>query len=275
MKVTIVNMVWPAIYVMGTFYKFWFLVIGTVVLETFIVKYFLKFSWLKSIIISLVGNCVSGLIGTFVMMWAMLGWHMLADRFVPDATFDHINWVATYILMCLGSVFLETLAIKVIYKERIKSLFLPMLTGNLLSYAFIAFVMISATDKDPDEVRTEELKYLPDQQQFILLDSGKLQIDTCTIKVSYDKDNQRINDTKSQGYSLHIPFKKEKEESFQFEFKILGEENGGGIGENSKSFYFPDLRNEYKIVIEQKNPDKSFGWTKPIITDTLTLRRVK
>jgi hypothetical protein len=142
MKAILLDMVWPAIYVAETFSEFWFLVIGTIILETFVIKYFLKFSWTKSFIASLVGNCVSGFIGTFVAMWAMLFWHLLADRFVPQATFDNINWVATYILMCLGSVFLETLAIKIIYKERIKRLFPPMLTGNLLSYAFIAFVMI-------------------------------------------------------------------------------------------------------------------------------------
>lgn len=38
-------MVWPALYVSETFWKFWFLVIGTIVIELFVIKYFLKFSW--------------------------------------------------------------------------------------------------------------------------------------------------------------------------------------------------------------------------------------
>jgi hypothetical protein len=142
MKVIFLDMVWPAIYVSQTFWKFWFLVLGSIVIEFFVIKYFLKFSWKKSFFASLIGNCVSGLLGTFLMTFAMLFWHLIVDNFV-NGTFNTINWVATYILMCLGSVFLETFTIKIIYKEPIKKLFLPMLTGNLLSYAFIAYFMVT------------------------------------------------------------------------------------------------------------------------------------
>lgn len=273
MKIVLLNMVWPALYVSETFWQFWFLVIGTIFVELFVIKYFLKFSWTKSLILSVIGNLVSGFIGTFIMMWAMLFWHLIIDR-LTQATFANINWIATYILMCLGSVFLETLTIKIIYKEKIKRLFLPMLTGNLLSYAFIAFVMITKTDKDPDEVKTEIIKYLPNKQQFVLLDSSKMQIDTCSINISYDKDGKRLNDTKSKGYSLHIPFTKQKEGSFQFELRIAGNEYAGGINGNSKDLHFMDLSNEYKIVLEQKNPDTAFGWTKPIVTDTLIFKQI-
>jgi len=133
-------MVWPALYVSETFWKFWFLVIGTIVIELFVIKYFLKFSWTKSFFVSLIGNCVSGFIGTSLMTFAMLFWHLIVDNFVKG-TFNTFNWVATYILMCFGSVFLETLTIRIIYKEPIKRLFVPMLTGNLLSYIFIAYFM--------------------------------------------------------------------------------------------------------------------------------------
>ena len=131
-------MVWPAVYVSETYSKFWFLVIGTIVIELFVIKAFLKYSWGKSFWVSLICNCVSGFIGTFIMAFVMLFWHLIADNLV-HGTFNTINWVATYVLMCFGSVFLETLSIKIIYKESIKKLFLPMLTGNLLSYAFIAY----------------------------------------------------------------------------------------------------------------------------------------
>lgn len=266
-------MVWPALYVSENFEKFWFFVIGTIVIELFVIKYFLKFNWTKSLIISIVGNLVSGIIGTFLMVWAMLFWHLIADRFL-QGTFNIVNWIATYILMCFGSVFIETLTIKIIYKESIKKLFLPMLTGNFLTYAFIAFVMLTKTDKDPDEVGTEIIKYLPNKQKFILLDNSKMQIDTCTIEVSYDKEGNKLNDTKSKGYNLHIPFYKQPEGGFQFEFRILGEKYADGINENSKNFQFSTLENEYKILLEQKNSDTAFGWTKPIITDTLIFKRV-
>lgn len=274
MKIVLLNMVWPALYVSETFWKFWFFVFGTIIIELFTVKFFLKFSWIKSLIVSIVGNLVSGFLGTFIMMWAMLFWHLIADNFVPHATFDIINWVATFVLMCLGSVFFETLTIKLIYKEKIKRLFLPMLTGNLLSYAFIAFVMITKTDKDPDEVRTEVIKYVPTKQQFILLDSSAMQIDTCIINVSYDKEGKRLNDTKSKGYSLLIPFTKQRAGDFQFQLRIAGDEFAGGISESSKSFQFTELKDDYKIILEQKNPDTTYGWTKPIVTDTLIFKRI-
>jgi hypothetical protein len=116
--------------------------IGTIIIEFFVIRFFLKFPWKKSFFASLIGNCVSGLIGTYFMPWVMIGWHAIADNLL-NGTFNTTNWVATYILMCLGSVLLETWTIKIIYNERIKKLFLPMLTGNLLSYIFIAYFMVT------------------------------------------------------------------------------------------------------------------------------------
>jgi hypothetical protein len=146
MKMALLDMVWPAIYVYAELWRFWFLVIGTIVIEAFTIYYFLKFSIRKSLLVSLVGNFTSGLIGTFLMMWAMLAWHFVADRFMPQATFDITNWIATYILMCVGSVFIETIIIKLLFKSSIKELFLPLLVGNLLTYGFIGYVM--ATNKE-------------------------------------------------------------------------------------------------------------------------------
>lgn len=129
-------------YVHDEVWRFWFLVFATVIIEMFAIRIMLKYSWQKSFLASLIGNLVSGIIGTFVMMWAMLAWHLVADNFVPHATFDPINWVATYILMCLGSVLIETWTIKMIFQDTIKRLFIPLLIGNLLTYGFIAFAMM-------------------------------------------------------------------------------------------------------------------------------------
>ncbi|WP_343854805.1 hypothetical protein [Algoriphagus jejuensis] len=145
------NMVWPALYISEELRNFWFLVFGTVAIEIFIIKSFLKYPWAKSIISSVIGNLVSGSVGTFTMIWAMLIWHGVVDDFVPHATFDTINWVATYLLMCVGSVLLEALTVSIIFKDKIKRLFLPLLTGNLLTYIFIAFSMATANGKDSDE----------------------------------------------------------------------------------------------------------------------------
>lgn len=115
----LLNIVWPAIYVYAELWHFWFLVFATIVIEIFTIKAMLNYDYKKSVLASVIGNLVSGLVGTFLMMWAMLVWHLVADNFMPQATFDKLNWIATYILMCLGSVFVETLTIKLIFKDTI------------------------------------------------------------------------------------------------------------------------------------------------------------
>lgn len=68
----LLNMVWPAIYVYDEVWRFGFLVFATIVIETFTIMAMLKYSLQKSFLASLIGNLISGLVGTFVMMWAML-----------------------------------------------------------------------------------------------------------------------------------------------------------------------------------------------------------
>jgi hypothetical protein len=135
------NMAWPALYVSSELGKFWYLVFVTISVEAFAIKTLIRFTWTKSIVVSIVGNLFSGIVGTFIMIFAMVFWHALFDKLVPQATFDIINWVATYVLMCLGSVAIEVVAVKFIYKEPFKRLFLPLLIGNLLTYLFIASLM--------------------------------------------------------------------------------------------------------------------------------------
>lgn len=265
----LLNVVWPAIYVYDEVWRFWFLVFATIVIETCTIAAILKYSLKRSFLVSVVGNLISGLVGTFVMMWAMLFWHLLADNFVPQATFDIINWVATYILMCLGSVFIETLAIKLIFKDTIKRLFKPLLIGNLLTYGFIAYTMATKTDKDPNEKRTEQVLYSPIPNNFTLLDSTRLSIFTAKTEISYDEDDKVLN----TNYPLEILFEKEKPGNFQFELRLVGNKYTGGIEDGRKLIQLDKLTDTVRIVLEQKNPEPDKGWTEPIITDTINFIR--
>jgi len=258
-------MVWPAIYVYDEIWRFWFLAFATIVIETFTIMAILKYSLQKSFLASVVGNLISGIVGTFVMMWAMLFWHLIADNFLPHATFDIINWIATYILMCLGSVFIEILTIKLIFRETIKKLFIPLLIGNLLTYSFIAYTLITKSDKDPEEKRTEQVLYSPTPNTFTLLDSTKLEIFTAKTEISYGEAD-KIVDT---NYSLEILFEKEKSENFQFELALLDKKPEGGIEYGRKIIHFDKLTDTIQIILEQKNTDPYKGWTSPIITDTI------
>lgn len=124
-------------------WKFWYLVFATIAIEAITIMLMLKYPVLKSLAISIVGNVVSALAGTFLLMWVMLLWHFSADWIMPHGTFDTINWVATYLLMCLGSVLIEAFTIKFIFNETIKRVFIPLLIGNLLTYCFIAWSAMS------------------------------------------------------------------------------------------------------------------------------------
>lgn len=79
MKVVLLNMVWPAIYVSEALSRCWFLVLGTIVIELFVISYFLKFSWKKSFFASLIGNCVSGFAGTIVMNTGVIDYKRIFD----------------------------------------------------------------------------------------------------------------------------------------------------------------------------------------------------
>lgn len=270
----LLNMIWPALYVSQTFWKFWFLIVGTLIIETFLIKYLLRYSWQKSFLASFVGNAVSAFAGTFCMMYGMILWHALVDNFLPQATFDPINWVATYSLMCLGSVFFEVIVVSILFKERVKRLMLPLLVGNLLSYAFIAYAMVTAP-KEGDEIkRIQTVHYLPQIQDILLLDSSMLHIDTAYINVYYDENDSCLNEIKYGSYTLHIPFKEEDSTNFQFEMRLVGDKYSDGRYNTSKDIKVSRLEAEYKVVLEQKNPDKDKGWRVAVITDTLVFGKL-
>ena len=179
----LLNLIWPAIYVPEFFVQFWFIVIGTIIIEFFVIRSFLKFSWRKSLYITLIGNFVSMFIGTIIMTIIMFFWTIILESFASIKTFGVVNWISTFLLMCLGSVFLETLAIRLIYKEKIKKLFLPMLIGNFLSYTFIAIIMLATPDKIAYLSIGKNLIYFSNKQEVVSLDKSKLEIDTSTIRL--------------------------------------------------------------------------------------------
>lgn len=263
------NMIWPALYISEELWRFWFLVLLTILIETFTIKAILPYTWRKSALASLVGNLVSGFIGTFIMMWAMLFWHFTVDSFLPHATFDKINWIATYVIMCTGSVLIEAFAVSIIFKESIKRLYVALLIGNLMTYAFIAYSMKSSADNDSKEAQQHQHFYKIVPNQFYLLDSTHLNLFSAQMKVNLDDNNEIINDT----FPLEIRFDKENPEHFQFELRLVGAAYAGGIQSDYKVIRLDSLMDTVKVVLEQKNPEEGIGWTDPIATDTITFIR--
>lgn len=133
------NIVWPALYVSQTFYRFWILILLTIFTEGIILLLTRRASPRHCLLIAVVGNAASGLVGTFLMTIAMVLWHLLADIFL-GGTFHPVNWVATFILMCIGSVAIELWTVKLAFGEPIRRMFAPLLIGNVLSYVVIAWM---------------------------------------------------------------------------------------------------------------------------------------
>lgn len=139
----LLNMILPTIYDSNEPERFWFIVIGTIVIETLVIKLMLKYSWKKSFCAIFIGNIISGLAGIFILLFLLTSLSSLANTFDWNDIFVEISLVLAFILMFAGSVFLEIVTIKLIFNDTVKRLFIPLLIGNILTYLSIFLLMIA------------------------------------------------------------------------------------------------------------------------------------
>lgn len=92
--------------------------------------------WGKSLLISTVGNLVSGVIGTIVIGCASI----LIDFLFGSDFFP--TMLITWILMFAGSFGLEYLTVRWIFKDKSRALMWAILSGNVLSYCFIVISLL-------------------------------------------------------------------------------------------------------------------------------------
>jgi len=69
----------------------------------------------------------------------MMGWHFALDDLLHDSTFDPINKIATIAIMFSGSVFIEAIVTRLIWKYKIKTTVFIFVIGNIISYGLIIF----------------------------------------------------------------------------------------------------------------------------------------
>jgi len=115
--------------------------------------------------------------------------------------------------------------------------------------------------------------YFPDRFSFKLIDSSIVKIDTAWAESDwiYDKIGKPLKSDSIKGYNFIIPIIKQDFKSFKFSFSPIDTLNGIGYGiQESKYVFKPKvLKDTIKILVEQKNPDTTYGWTRPIINDTI------
>lgn len=120
--------------------------------------------------------------------------------------------------------------------------------------------------------------YVADKNKFQLLDGTTLTTDTAWTEVSFTyKNGERVLDS-TYGFHFSVPFKKEVPNTFTFTFSLLDTTNRmftNGIGEDLCQLCPLQLYDEMKVILEQKDTDTSKGWTNPIVTDTITYRRIR
>ena len=134
--VSYANVIWPAIYVVGSHFRFWYLALATILIEAYLISRYMIAGFKKALLISSVANIFSATIGLYLLAFGMIGWHFVVDNFV-GGTFHVFNKILTIILMFLLSALLESLIVRLIWKYNIKKTFGILLVGNLLSYSFI------------------------------------------------------------------------------------------------------------------------------------------
>ncbi|MCS3023040.1 hypothetical protein NXW75_01975 [Bacteroides xylanisolvens] len=67
MNIVLLNFVWSGVIIGESFIRFWYIIPATIIIEMVIIKLMTSHLWGKSLLISTVGNLVSGIIGTIVI----------------------------------------------------------------------------------------------------------------------------------------------------------------------------------------------------------------
>lgn len=136
----------------------------------------------------------------------------------------------------------------------------------------------SSTKEEAAANGSKVLIYVPDKYSFSLLDKTTLLIDTAWTEESFSYHNgKRIIDA-SNGYHFSIPFIKKASDSFTFMLSLADKHNQAftnGGGEKLIQLCPQTLYKEIKVLLEQKDPDTSKGWSNPIVLDTITFRLLK
>ena len=124
------------------------------------------------------------------------------------------------------------------------------------------------------------VEYIPDKKDFNLLDGTKMQVDTAWTELSFTYNNGKRDIDSTYGYHFSVPVQNNNLENYTFTFSLLDTLNQAftnpGPGKDGLSQLCPKhLYDKMKVLLEQKDPDTTKGWTHSIITDTITFTKIK
>ena len=135
------NIVWPSLYIVSGMTK-WYIILAGLVIEVLFVKFVLKPTWVKSIVMAVGMNVASAVLGMFFIPFTGLVAALLYGL-MPFAggTFDWIVWGMSYILAVLSNVVIEGLFLKLVFKLEFKKNFRWILVANALSVILAILVL--------------------------------------------------------------------------------------------------------------------------------------
>ena len=99
------DVVWPALYLVDRLAAWWSIGIGLVV-EYLVLNRCLRFSYVRSGLVTAAMNGLSSLVGWHLLAWWGWYWAAATDHKL-GGTFNPLTWAATCVLACLVSTLLE------------------------------------------------------------------------------------------------------------------------------------------------------------------------
>ena len=142
------DVVWPSLYIAKGMTSLHVILSGLAV-ESIFVKYFAKLIWKKAILISLLMNIVTTILGIVLIPLSGLFSELVFDAVfhVYDkfgiGTFHWSHWLVSYLSVILLNTFIEGICVKIALNLRIKQTFMWLLAANAISVliCFIAFMI--------------------------------------------------------------------------------------------------------------------------------------
>ncbi|MDI4647888.1 hypothetical protein [Cohnella hashimotonis] len=144
-SVAFANFVWPAMYMTSYVYS-WKIILASILLEMIAIRWMTKFPILKSMVVSVVINAVSAVIGAFLLPFSGIVWELIygpiREWIFDYGTFHWSTWITTLFIAACMNVVLEGLAMRIIFKFRSSIVHILLLfLVNTITILFAAFAM--------------------------------------------------------------------------------------------------------------------------------------
>ena len=125
------NMVWPSLYIAEGM-RSWYVILIGLLIEIIFVKFFLKESYFKSVLIAFIMNLASTVLGVVVIPLSGFIGEILMIPF-GTGTFHLTHWLMSYVFAVLSNILIEGITIKIIFKKEFKKMFWWLCVANAIS----------------------------------------------------------------------------------------------------------------------------------------------